>query len=98
MVHLVLQAYREETLDLFLIDRSLLVLPAGANLIRAQHFGILLGYGQTALGVRYLIVRMPQDLRVDEKLWVPEHRTFRIIGILRLLRSITSSRIGSPTC
>ena len=66
MVHLMLQADREKAVDLFLVSLALRVLPAGADLVRAHHLGILFGDRQAALGVGNFGVRVPQDLGVDE--------------------------------
>ena len=56
MVHLVLQADREQAVDLFLIGLAVDVLPAGADAVGAHDLGILLGHRQAAFGVGDLVV------------------------------------------
>ena len=63
VVHLVLQADREQPVDLLFVDLAVDVLPFGADSVGAQDLGILLGHRQAALGVGNFGVRGPQDLR-----------------------------------
>ena len=94
MVHLVLEADGEHAVDLFLVGLAVLVLPAGADPIRAHDLGILLGDRQAAFGVGHLAVRVPQDFGVDEHPRLPDRPLSGSSGSSGSWRSMTSRRIG----
>ena len=66
MVHLMLEADREQAVEVFLMLLAILVEPAGADMVGPQHLGILVGDRQAAFGVGHFLVRMGQDFGVDE--------------------------------
>src|SRR3954453_15106837 len=66
MVHLVLEADREQTLDLLFMGGALLVEPAGADPVGPVDLAILVGHRKAALGIGHLPVRMGDDLGIDE--------------------------------
>ena len=56
MVHLMLQAGREKTFDLFLASFAVEVEPAGAYPVGAVHLGELVGHRQATLGLGHVLV------------------------------------------
>ena len=96
MVHLVLEADRQQAVELLLVGLAMLVEPAGADAVGALDLGILVGDRQAALGVGHFLVRVREDLGVDEhpRLLDPARR---ILGPRGSCRSMTSTRLGTPT-
>jgi len=66
MVHLMLQAHREQPLELLLMAYALLIEPAGADAVGAIDVGILVGHRQAALTVGHFVVGLGQYLGIDE--------------------------------
>ena len=96
MVHLVLEADREQAVDLFLVGLAVHVEPAGADPVgphRPRHIARAPTGSPRCRGPP---VRMPQDLGVDEDARVADDRLSdpRSSGSCR---SITSRRMGTPT-
>ena len=58
MVHLMLEADREQPVEILLVLLAMLVEPARADMVGAHHLGILVGDRQAAFGVRHFLVRM----------------------------------------
>ena len=66
MVDLMLQADREQPVDLALVGLALGVLPACTDPVWPHHLGILLGNRKAALVVGHQGLRLLEDLRIDE--------------------------------
>src|SRR6185503_61867 len=66
MVHLVLEADREQAGNLLFVRRALFVEPAGADAVRPVDLGILVRHREAALGIGHFLVGMGDDLGIDE--------------------------------
>ena len=84
MVDLMLQADRQQPVDLAVLDLAVGVPPARAHPIGAQHLGILLGDRQAALLVGHQGFALLEDLRIDEHPRVPDRLALLILFLLEV--------------
>jgi len=85
MVHLVLQAGRQQAVDLFFILLALDILPARGDRRRSLDLGILIGHRETAFAVDIQIVGRIEYLGIDEHPRIVDHSVIMVAMFAMLM-------------